>query len=77
MVMKTKLRITKGSASIYEGIYDVSDAESFGEACADAWWALKQRQMEKETSIGALMEHLERDVLHELIGAHVTLERAA
>ena len=74
--MKTKLRVTKGSAAIYEGLHDVSDAESFGKACADAWWTLKQKQLEKETSIGALMEHLEHDVLRELIGAHITLERA-
>jgi len=73
--MKTKLRITKASDCLFEGVYDVSDAESFGKAFADAWWALKQQQMEKETSIGALMENLERDVLHELIGAHITLER--
>ena len=73
--MRTKLRITKGSATLHEGIYDVSDAESFGKACADAWWNVKQQQMEKETSIGALMENLERDVLHELIGAHIVLEK--
>jgi hypothetical protein len=73
--MKVRLRITKANAPVYEGIYDVSDAESFGRACADAWWKLKQRHTEKESSIGALMEHLERDVLDQLHEAHITLER--
>jgi hypothetical protein len=50
--------------------------ESFGKACADVWWNLKQQQMEKESSIGALMEHLEHDVLNQLQGANITLERA-
>ncbi len=74
--MHIKLKLTKAGASIYEGIYDVADAEGFGNACADAWWKLKQQQMEKESSIGALMEHLEDDVLNQLQGAHITLERA-
>lgn len=56
--------------------HDVADAESFGNACADVWWNLKQKQMEKESSIGALMEHLEHDVLNQLQGANITLERA-
>ena len=74
--MKVKLRITKAGALIQEGIYHIADAESFGKACADAWGRLKQQQMEKETSIGALMEHLERDVLDELSGAHIILDSA-
>ncbi len=72
--MKVKLQIAKANVSIYEGIYNVTDAESFGNACCDAWWKLKQQQMEKESSIGALIEHLGRDVLDRLIGANITLE---
>jgi hypothetical protein len=56
--MKVQLRITKNGTPIYAGAYDVADADSFGKACADAWWQLRQRQMERESSIGALMEHL-------------------
>ncbi len=74
--MRTRLRITKAGASLYEGVHDITGAETFAKACADAWWALKQQQMEKESSIGALMENLERDVLDQLIGAHMTLEGA-
>jgi hypothetical protein len=74
--MKIKLRVTKAGAFIYEGIYHIADAESFGNACADAWGRLKQQQIEKETSIGALMEHLEHDVLDQLSGAHIILEPA-
>ena len=32
--MKVKLRIRKHGAALYEAVYDVSDAESFGKACA-------------------------------------------
>ena len=74
--MKVKLRIKKNGASIYISIYDVVDAESFGTACADAWLKLRQKQLEKETSIGALMEHLETNVLDQLSGAQISLEKA-
>jgi len=43
--MKVKLQINKAVASIYEGAYDISDAESFGKACTDAWAQLVQRRM--------------------------------
>jgi hypothetical protein len=74
--MKLKLRIAKNGTSIYTGTYDVVDAESFGQACADAWLKLRQQQFEKETSIGALMEHLETNVLDQLSSAQISLEKA-
>lgn len=74
--MKLKLRITKNGASLYTHVYDVTDADSFGKACADAWWRLRQQQMQRESSIGALMEHLESDVIDQLNGAQISLERA-
>jgi hypothetical protein len=73
--MKMKLQITKGGVVLHSAIYDVVDADSFGKACADAWAKLMQTQQRKESSIGALMEHLESGVLDQLDGAHIGVER--
>ncbi len=74
--MKVTLRIAKGGTSLYVGAYDVTDAQSFGKMCADAWLKLAQQQLYKESSVGALMEHLENDVLDQLNGAMISVERA-
>jgi hypothetical protein len=73
--MKVRLGITKHGISLYTGAYDVADADSFGRACADAWSKLTQEQVRKESSIGALMEHLSGGVLDQLVGAHITVEK--
>jgi hypothetical protein len=70
--MKVNLHIMNDSGSLY----DVSDADSFGQACADAWCRLREQQLVKESSIGALMEHLDGGVLDLLTGAHITLDKA-
>lgn len=74
--MKIKLHITKDGTSLYSGVYDVVDADSFGKACTDAWSKLEQERLDRESSIGALMEHLEDDALDQLIGAHLVIEKA-
>jgi hypothetical protein len=74
--MKVQLRITKSGASIYAGTYDIWHAESFGNACADAWRKLRQQQMEKESSIGALIEHVDGGILDQLNGAHISVDKA-
>ena len=71
--MKVKLQITKDGIRLYTGVHDVVDADSFGKACANAWRTLRQRQLDNETSIGALMEQLEGNVLGELSGAHISV----
>ena len=73
--MKVHLRITKHGSPMYTGNYDITDAESFGQACADAWFKLKQLQMEQESSIGALMEHLDNSVLDQLHGAQIIIHK--
>jgi hypothetical protein len=73
--MKMKLQITKHGVLLHAAIYDVADADGFGRACADAWAKLMQEQQGKESSIGALMEHLEDGVLDQLNGAHIGVER--
>ena len=74
--MKIKLRIERGGASLFEGTYDVTDADSFGLACADAWEQIRTRRLDKASSVGALMEMLHQNVLDELQGAQITLSRA-
>ncbi len=74
--MKVTLEIVKHGGSIYTGAYDVFDAQTFGNACADAWLKIRRQEMEKETSIGALMEHLETNVLDRLNGAQINLQKA-
>ena len=73
--MKVTLRITKDGISIFAGTYDIADADSFGKACADAWLKLQQERLDKESSIGALLEHINDNVLDQLNGAHISLDR--
>jgi hypothetical protein len=42
--MKVKLRIKSDDSLVYEGAYDIRDAETFGSACADAWEKLRTEQ---------------------------------
>jgi hypothetical protein len=74
--MKLKLQVTKHGAFLHAAICDVADADGVGRACADTWAKLMQKQQSKESSIGALMEHLEDGVLDQLNGAHIAVERA-
>lgn len=71
--MNVKLRIGRSGSSLFEGIYDVTDAESFGRACADAWEQIRTHRLDKASSVGALMEMLNQNVLDELQGAEITL----
>jgi len=71
--MKAQLQITKDGTVIHSDVYEMDDANSFGKACSIAWSALRARQLNEETSIGALMEHLDRGVLDLLKGAQITI----
>lgn len=74
--MKTRLRITCADGVLYEGTHDIRDAESFGKACSEAWEQLRAQRLDKATSIGALYDVLNENVLDLLRGATVTLEKA-
>jgi len=74
--MWVKLEISKNGTALYSQGHDITDADSFGKACAQAWWKLRQTQLDRESSIGALMEHLDNNVLDELSGSYITMERA-
>ncbi len=74
--MKVKLQIKRSGSSLFEGTYQVTDSESFGRACADAWEQIRARRFDKATSVGALMDVLNQTVLDELQGAEITLSKA-
>ncbi len=73
--MKVKLRIQRGGASLFEGTYEVTDAETFGRACADAWEKIRMRRLDEATSVGALIDMLNQTVLDDLQGAEITLNK--
>lgn len=74
--MKVTLQIVKHGNALYGGIYEVSDAESFGRACAHAWTQLREEKIAKASSIGALFESLDERLLDELQGAQISLSPA-
>lgn len=74
--MKIKLRVTKADAVLYEGVHDIQDAESFGAACGEVWEHLRSQRLEKATSIGALYDVLNDDVLDLLQGTKINLDKA-
>ena len=59
--MKARLQIV-----LHSDIYEIDNADGFGKACASVWTALRERQLNQETSSGALMDHLDRSVLGQL-----------
>ncbi|MGH7490543.1 MAG: hypothetical protein ACREMY_33770 [bacterium] len=74
--MNIKLRIYKNGSALYEGTYDICDADSFGRACADVWTQLREQRFAKATSIGALYEALDDELLDGLLGADISLSKA-
>ncbi|KAB2943187.1 MAG: hypothetical protein K8F92_05975 [Hyphomicrobium sp.] len=74
--MKVKLRIRKKGAALYEGAHDVIDEDSFAAAFAGVWQAVRQRRLDATTSVGELMEVLNDEVLDELQGAEISIEKA-
>ena len=74
--MRAKLQIKKDGAALYECVHDISDADSFGRACAQAWTQLRAQRLEKTTSIGALFDALDEQLLDDLFGAEISLSKA-
>jgi hypothetical protein len=75
VVMKVMVRVSKDGNSLYTEAHDVADAESFGRAFREVWVALRRRQFEAESNVGALMEHLDHGVLEQVTGASISLTR--
>jgi hypothetical protein len=72
--MRLKLSLRKEGAILYEGVHEVIDAETFGRALASVWTQMQDRRLQKTTSIGALMEVLNEDLVAELNGAQIGLK---
>jgi hypothetical protein len=73
--MKVKLQIAKDGTSVFTGTYEVEDAQSFGEACSDVWQQLQRAQLDRETSIGAVMEHVNDSILDQLVGSTIAVTK--
>jgi hypothetical protein len=61
--MKVRLQLLRDGARIIDDVHEIADAESFGRAFSKAWAKLRQAQFEGETSVGALMDHLDGSLL--------------
>lgn len=73
--MKVRIRLTKQADVVYEGVHLATDAQAFGTAFENIWDALHARRMEQATSVGELMSRIAEDVLDDLDGATVSIER--
>ena len=73
--MKVRIKLTKHQEVVYEGIHAATDAAAFGAAFTAVWDALHARRMEQSTSIGELMSRIAEDVLDDVDGATITIER--
>ncbi len=73
--MKIKLVIRKKGIVLYDGIHEITDAESFGGAFACVWAHLEDQRMQKSTSIGELMEVMTESMLEELNGAEILIDK--
>jgi hypothetical protein len=73
--MKVRLRLQKDGTVLHEGVYDVSDAQSFGAACAQLWKHVLENKLLNASSVGALYEILDERLLDELYGATITIAK--
>jgi hypothetical protein len=71
--MMINLEIRKSGQVLYSARRPVNDAESFGRIFSELWSTLRTQQFDEETSIGALMDHLDADILNQLNGAEIHL----
>jgi len=74
--MRVRLQIHRHGSALYEGSYDVADAESFGKACADAWEQVQAQRAAQVTSVGALFDTLDQRVVDEWDGVEISLAKA-
>lgn len=73
--MTIRLRVKKRGAPLYNGVHEVIDQDSFGAAFAKVWQTLRERRLEKTTSVGELMDILNDEVLDQMLGAEVSIEK--
>jgi hypothetical protein len=73
--MKIRLQLKKEGMSLYEGIHDVADADSFGRAFAQAWASVRDHKLRRTTSVGQLMELLSDETIAEISGAELIMTK--
>jgi hypothetical protein len=73
--MRVKLEVTKAGKRLHQGVYEIDDNASFGEACADMWVKIREQCAANATSIGALMDTMHESVLDELNGAEIRVQK--
>src|SRR6516225_2738200 len=54
--MKVTLTLVNKGRPLYEGVHDITDASSFGNAFARAWLEVQDQKLMQTTSVGQLME---------------------
>ncbi len=74
--MKVKLRIKKKGSLLYEGEHEIIDQDSFAAAFAKVWQGVRERRLEATTSVGELMDIINDEVLDQLHGSEINIERA-
>jgi hypothetical protein len=73
--MKVKLEVTKAGKRLHEGVYEIDDKASFGGAWEDVWVKVRERCMDRATSIGDLMDKMHESVIDELSGSMLKLTK--
>jgi hypothetical protein len=74
--MKVTLTLVNKGRPLYEGVHDITDASSFGNAFARAWLEVQDQKLMQTTSVGQLMEEINDGVLDDLNGAEITFIKA-
>ena len=73
--MKVTLTLTKKGETLCREVREVVDAASFAAACAEIWNDLEQRALERATSVGEFMDHVNEAVFDQLDGALLSFAR--
>jgi len=73
--MEVRIKLTREEKVVYQGVHAATDAQTFGRAFANIWDALHARRLEQATSVGELMSRIADDVLDDLDGATISIER--
>jgi len=71
--MNVKLRIRKHGATLFANTYDITDPESFGHACADAWYRFRMARHERAANVGELMDMQKMNILDDMEGAEISI----
>jgi hypothetical protein len=74
--VRTNLRISRHGSLLFEGTYEISDADSLGRACSDAWALLLQNRVAKATSVGPAVDMLDQAVREDLNGTQISFAKA-